>query len=43
MKPEDGGLMHCAPNKNAAKGPMAFTNPVASLTKTDLDAKPYPK
>ena len=41
MKPDEGGLMHCAPNKNAAKGPIAFTSPVASRTKTDLLAKSY--
>jgi hypothetical protein len=39
MKPEEGGLMHCAPNKKAAKGPIAFTRPVASRTKVALDAK----
>src|SRR5208282_4502321 len=39
MKPDEGGLMHCAPKRNAANGPMAFTRPVASRIKTGLLAK----
>ncbi len=31
--------MHCAPKRNAANGPMAFTRPVASRIKTGLLAK----
>ena len=39
MKPDEGGLMHCAPKRNAANGPIAFTRPVASRIKTGLLAK----
>jgi len=31
--------MHCAPKRNAANGPIAFTRPVASRIKTGLLAK----
>ena len=41
MNPDDGGLIHCAPKRNAANGPIALTRPVASRINTALPAKPF--